>query len=241
MYKWLVLLFLYLTQGLPHGFFGQALPALLRQQGMSLEAIGLMSLVSLPWVLKFFWAPLLDHYQPLKRLTGGRIDGHIRKTWIITANLAAAICLLFIASVDLDIWIGQAAMALALSLFVLTWFVVTQDIATDALAVENISPAQRGLGNSLQVAGYRVGMVIGGGVLLYVFASLGWAGTLWALAGLMVLGLIPLWFWQPAKVQVDKEAVFKHWLGFFKLTGAWGWLLLLFYVQVGRCVRYSND
>lgn len=233
MYKWLVLLFLYLTQGLPHGFFGQALPALLRQQGMSLEAIGLMSLVSLPWVLKFFWAPLLDHYQPFKRLSGGRIDGHIRKTWIISANLFAAMCLLCIASVDLEIWIEQWALALALSLFVLTLFVVTQDIATDALAVENIAPQQRGLGNSLQVAGYRVGMVIGGGVLLYVFASLGWAGTLWALAGLMVLGLIPLWFWQPAKVKVDKEPVFNHWLGFFRLPGAGFWLLLLFTYKLG--------
>ena len=233
MSKWLVLLFLYLTQGLPHGFFGQALPALLRQQGMSLEAIGLMSLVSLPWVLKFFWAPLLDHYQPLKRLTAGCIDGHIRKTWIITANLLAAVCLLLIASVDLVIWIEQWALALALSLFVLTLFVVTQDIATDALAVENIPAEQRGLGNGLQVAGYRVGMVIGGGVLLYVFASLGWTGTLWALAGLMVLGLIPLWFWQPAKVNVDKEPVFKHWLGFFRLPGAWFWLILLFTYKLG--------
>ena len=59
MFKWWVLLTLYLTQGLPHGFFSQALPTLLRQQGMSLEAIGLMSLVSLPWVLKFLWAVIV--------------------------------------------------------------------------------------------------------------------------------------------------------------------------------------
>jgi PAT family beta-lactamase induction signal transducer AmpG len=135
MFKWWVLLTLYLTQGLPHGFFSQALPTLLRQQGMSLESIGLMSLVSLPWVLKFLWAPLLDHYQPLKRLTGGRIDGHIRKTWIISANSVAAIVLIFIASTPLDFWINQAAVGLACALFVLTIFVVTQDIATDALAV----------------------------------------------------------------------------------------------------------
>jgi PAT family beta-lactamase induction signal transducer AmpG len=233
MLKWWVLLTLYLTQGLPHGFFSQALPTLLRQQGMSLEAIGLMSLVSLPWVLKFLWAPLLDHYQPLKRFTGGRIDGHIRKTWIISANAVAATVLILIASTPLDFWINQAAVGLACALFVLTIFVVTQDVATDALAVENIAPAQRGLGNSVQVAGYRLGMIVGGGLLLAIFAQLGWAGTLWALAGLMLLGLIPLWFWQPANVNVDKELVFNHWLGFLRLPGAGAWLLLLLTYKVG--------
>ncbi len=233
MFKWWVLLALYLTQGLPHGFFAQALPTLLREQGMSLEAIGLMSLVSLPWVLKFLWAPLLDHYQPLKRLTGGRIDGHIRKTWIIGANAIAAFVLIFIASISLEFWINQAAVGLACALIVLTTFVVTQDIATDALTVENIPAHQRGLGNSLQVAGYRIGMIIGGGVLLAVFSQLGWQGTLWALASLMLLGLIPLWFWQPVAVKVDKQPVFTHWLGFFKLSGAGSWLLLLLTYKVG--------
>ena len=233
MFKWWVLLTLYLTQGLPHGFFSQALPTLLRQQGMSLEAIGLMSLVSLPWVLKFLWAPLLDHYQPLKRLTGGCIDGHIRKTWIISANAIAALVLIFIASMPLEYWINQAAVGLACALLVLTGFVVTQDIATDALAVENIPTAQRGFGNSLQVAGYRIGMIIGGGLLLAIFAQLGWTGTLWALAGLMILGLIPLWFWQPAPVKVNNEPVLQHWMGFLRLPGAGAWLLLLLTYKVG--------
>lgn len=233
MFKWWVLLTLYLTQGLPHGFFSQALPTLLRQQGMSLEAIGLMSLVSLPWVLKFLWAPLLDHYQPLKRLTGGCIDGHIRKTWIISANAIAALVLIFIASMPLEYWINQAAVGLACALLVLTVFVVTQDIATDALAVENIPTAQRGFGNSLQVAGYRMGMIIGGGFLLAIFAQLGWAGTLWALAGLMILGLIPLWSWQPAPVKVNNEPVLQHWMGFLRLPGAGAWLLLLLTYKVG--------
>jgi len=233
MFKWWVLLALYLTQGLPHGFFAQALPTLLREQGMSLEAIGLMSLVSLPWVLKFLWAPLLDHYQPLKRLTGGRIDGHIRKTWIISANAIAAFVLIFIASISLEFWINQAAIGLACALIVLTTFVVTQDIATDALTVENIPAHQRGLGNSLQVAGYRIGMIIGGGVLLAVFSQLGWQGTLWALASLMLVGLIPLWFWQPVVVKVDKQPVFTHWLGFLKLSGAGSWLLFLLTYKVG--------
>jgi PAT family beta-lactamase induction signal transducer AmpG len=128
---------------------------------------------------------------------------------------------IFIAALPLDFWINQAAVGLACALLLLTVFVVTQDITTDALAVENIAPAQRGFGNSVQVAGYRIGMIASGGLLLTIFAQLGWAGTLWALVGLMIFCLTPLWFWQPAYVSVDKEPLLDHWLGFLRLPRAW--------------------
>lgn len=233
MYKWIVLLALYLSQGLPHGFFGQALPTFLRQQGMSLEGIGLMSLVFIPWVLKFLWAPLLDHYKPLSRLTGGRFSLHIRKEWILLANVMAAFVLAGISMVSIDTWIQEATLLLSFSLMVMTVFIVTQDIATDALAVENIPPAQRGLGNSLQVAGYRVGMIISGAVLLSAFAVLGWQGTLLTLSLLMIVTLIPLWFWKPAPVQVDQEPVFQHWLDFVRAPDMWLWLVMLVTYKFG--------
>ena len=42
---------LYVAQGLPYGFFTQALPVLLRKQGMALPLIGLAQLLTLPWAL----------------------------------------------------------------------------------------------------------------------------------------------------------------------------------------------
>ncbi|MBT12813.1 MAG: hypothetical protein CMI02_12355 [Oceanospirillaceae bacterium] len=62
MNKWFALSGLYLVQGLPHGFFGQAMPVLLREQGLDLTLIGLLSIVSAPWALKFIWAPWLDRF-----------------------------------------------------------------------------------------------------------------------------------------------------------------------------------
>ena len=47
----------------------------------------------------------------------------------------------------------------------------TQDIATDGLAVDMLEPPERGLANGVQVAGYRVGMIVGGGALLILFAT----------------------------------------------------------------------
>jgi PAT family beta-lactamase induction signal transducer AmpG len=56
---------LYFAQGLPFGFFVQAIPVILRSAGVSLSAIGFTSLLTLPWALKFLWAPYLDRvYSP---------------------------------------------------------------------------------------------------------------------------------------------------------------------------------
>ena len=229
MTKWWVLFCLYLTQGLPHGFFSQALPALLREQGASLEKIGLMSLVGLPWLLKFLWAPALDHYRPLPKLMAGV---HLRKRWIALANLAALVGLFLIGLETLDFWL-ENELLLILALIVLTFFIVSQDISTDALAVENIQPQQRGLGNSLQVAGYRLGMVVSGGALLAAFPLFGWQGVMWIMAGLMFVVLIPLWFWQPAEPQTSPALTKKDWLVFFQQPHWLAWLLLLLVYKVG--------
>jgi len=59
-HKILLLTALYAAQGLPYGFFTQALPVLLRDAGLSLKAISATSLLFLPWALKFLWAPFVD-------------------------------------------------------------------------------------------------------------------------------------------------------------------------------------
>ena len=68
----------------------------------------------------------------------------------------------------------------------------TQDIATDGLAVSLLSESERGLGNGVQVAGYRVGMIIGGGVLLILFDHLGWSGVFGSMAALLLLATVPI-------------------------------------------------
>ncbi len=47
---------LYFAQGLPYGFFTQALPVVLRESGFSLIAISATGVLFAPWALKFLWA-----------------------------------------------------------------------------------------------------------------------------------------------------------------------------------------
>jgi predicted MFS family arabinose efflux permease len=189
-YKIVLLASLYISQGLPYGFFTQALPALLRYHGVSLAAIGLMSLLSLTWACKFLWAPLVD-------LFGSNRFGY-RKSWIVPLQIAAALLLLCTALIDpskaLFVVVGIAFLANVIA--------ATQDVATDALAIDILQPAERGVGNGIQIAGYRIGMIIGGGVLLIVFGHFGWANTFLALGGILLVGVMPVSLYREHKHSV---------------------------------------
>jgi MFS family permease len=174
---------LYLSQGLPFGFFTQALPVLLRNQGASLTAIGLSALLTAPWALKFLWAPLVDSYGGRGASGPGR-----RRAWILPLQWATVGVLVLLALTDT---VSHPAWLLGCVL-VTNLLAATQDIATDALAVDILRPEERGLGNGVQVAGYRVGMIIGGGALLIVFHHAGWMLTFLGAAMVLALATLPI-------------------------------------------------
>ncbi|MEK9712488.1 MAG: MFS transporter [Thalassolituus sp.] len=218
-FKWFALISLYLVQGLPHGFFGQAMPVLLREQGVDLRSIGLMSLVALPWALKFIWAPVLDRYT--------LIPNEYRRSWILAMNHTAVLVLIGLSFVSLPWLTSEALLLLVGILITVNLLTATQDIATDAVAVENLSVRERGLGNGIQVGGYRIGMVLAGGALLSVFSWLGWQFSLLTLALMMFLGSLPLYFWKPAQHTISKGSIASQWAGFFRLDGALLWLCMI--------------
>jgi PAT family beta-lactamase induction signal transducer AmpG len=217
--KWLALISLYMVQGLPHGFFGQAMPVMLREQGVDLRSIGLMSLVALPWALKFIWAPILDRYTLL--------PGEYRRSWILAMNHTAVLALVVLSFVPLPWLINDGILTIAIVLLLVNLLTATQDIATDAMAVENLSIKERGIGNGIQVGGYRIGMVLAGGALLSFYSYIGWQAALLSVAGLMLIGSMPLYFWKPRKHTAEPSTMWSQWQGFFRLDGALIWLLLI--------------
>ena len=177
---------LYLSQGLPFGFFTQALPVFLRQQGVSLTAISLTSLLSLPWALKFLWSPWVD------AVGRGRVDQ--RQRWILPLQLGAALTMFAVAWLDPK----QALWAVLGAVLVANALAATQDIATDGMATQLLSASERGWGNGVQVAGYRVGMIVGGGALLIVYDRAQWSGTFLVLSALILAATAPLVVTWPA-------------------------------------------
>ena len=211
---------LYFSQGLPFGFFTQGLPVLLRQRGFSLTEIGFSSLLAAPWALKWLWAPLVDRwYWPAL----GR-----RRSWIVPLQLATAAILVVLALLG-----GVASMQLLIgAVLMLNLLAATQDVATDGLAVELLPQSERGIANGLQVAGYRLGMIVGGGALLIWHDRLGSFGTFLIMGLLTALATLPVLFSREreAPTAPNEGLRVRHWL---RRPGAWRLLALLVAYKAG--------
>lgn len=220
MKRFAILASLYVAQGLPFGFFTQALPVRMREEGVGLGAIGLTSLLAIPWALKFLWAPLVDRH-------GTRVR------WILPLQLASTLTLVAISFVP-----PERSWSLVLAAVLLTnLFAATQDVATDGLAVDLLAPRERGLGNGIQVGGYRVGMILGGGVLLGALATLGWGWTLRALALLLALSTLPAIFTPTVeRIVAPTRSSLRALLDAALRPGARGWLVVLLVYKSGDAI-----
>ncbi|CAM2070171.1 MFS transporter [Sulfidibacter corallicola] len=227
--KFILLACLYFSQGMPYGFFSQALPAILRERDMSLTHIGLTYLLLLPWALKFLWAPLVDEL-------GIPGFGH-RKTWLVAAQVLTVTVLLYLGLyAGLDD--GGGTSLLFWGFFLANLLAATQDIATDGMAVNLLSPEERGIGNGIQVAGYRLGMIVGGGVLLSFFGSLGWRGIFLFMAGLLVLSTLPALSWREpgAASGRTREGYWEIFSHVWRKPGFPVWLGLIAFYKFGEAM-----
>jgi len=214
---------LYLSQGLPFGFFTQALPVLLDKMGLSLPAIGLAHLLAAPWALKFVWSPWLD------RRDAGRFG---RRRGVILATQVLSVALLALLSIRST---GPSVPMLLASVLLVNLLAATQDIATDGLAVDILSERELGWGNGIQVAGYRVGMILGGGLMLYVFDVTGFRVTLLALAAILLVATVPIALFRekPVAPPPRESPSLSFW---WNRPGGFSWLGLLFIYKFGEAL-----
>ena len=154
---------LYIGQGVPFGFQATALPVQLREAGLSLQGLGLLSFLALPWALKPLWAPWVD---AIDLLGIGR-----RRSWLVTMQALQVLTCLIASQLDPA---TQTAGLLGCVLAMNVW-AATQDIATDGFAVDLLRPHELGWGNSAQVIGYKIGMMTGGGLLVWLAGRAGWS------------------------------------------------------------------
>jgi len=186
---------LYFVQGLPFGFQATALPVYLRSEGMSLAGVGLATALALPWSLKILWAPLVD------RFGGGRFGR--RRSWILPLQLLLAATCVAAALVPPDEGLGPIlALVLAMNLLA-----ATLDIAVDGLAVDVLERAELGQGNVAQVVGYKIGMLTGGGLLVWASGAIGWEGLFLAMAGLVGACFLVSLSWREGDPGRPAEAV----------------------------------
>jgi len=229
-HKMVLLAGLYITQFLGLGFIITAVPTIMRENGASLDDIAWIYMLGLIWAIKFMWAPLIDRY-------GSKRYGHYR-SWLIV--LQSAIILSLIAAAFFDI--NHQLPILAVFFSLISIFSATQDIAADALAVTILKPEERGIGNSIQMAGGFIGNLIGGGVVLIAYEWLGWTASLLILAAGTAIPLVNILLHQeqPAPTNLREEKVsYKEIIRFFKRPRIKRWVLLLSMYSLGFSMAYA--
>ncbi len=213
--------FLYFSEGAPIGFIWWALPVLLRNEGADIITISsISSLLILPWMLKFLWAPLIDIFRSAKW-------GF--KMWIAAAQILMALTLFPLISSD-----PSSAISLWITLLLIHSIAASlQDAAVDALIINTAIRTEKGIINAYMQAGMLGGRGLFGGLSLVVAANFGISTVIIALMISISISLLLLLFVKEPPLEVRKNfsgfrknvahafSIKNTWIAiFFALTGA---------------------
>lgn len=196
-------------------------------EGVPLQEIGFLTLVGTAYTIKFLWAPLVDRFAPPLL---GRRRGWMLLTQVL---LAAAILAMGVLSPS------SALMPLALLAVLVAFLSATQDIAFDAYCTDVLRKEERGAGAAIKVMGYRLAMIVSGGLALIMADQwIGWGNTYMVMGGLMLLcALATLMAPEPEHVarapRSLREAVAEPLHEFFTRRGALAVLLLIVLYKLG--------
>jgi PAT family beta-lactamase induction signal transducer AmpG len=166
------------ASGLPFYVLLQLVPAWLRTEGIGLKEIGFFTLVQLPYVWKFLWAPLLDRYS-LPFL--GR-----RRGWLLATQV-----LLLLAIVALGMWSPKEQLPVVMTVaFVVAVWSATLDIVLDAYRRELLPDRELGLGNSVHVQAYRVSSLVPAALGLILADHFSWPSVFAVMALFVGVGIV---------------------------------------------------
>ncbi len=211
------MLLLGFASGLPLALSSGTLQAWLTVEGLDLSTIGFFALAGLPYTFKFVWAPLADRFEPP---AAGR-----RRGWLLITQAGLALTCFVMAELNPSDSIGLVA-ACALAMAFLS---ASQDIVFDAYRTDLLDDHERGAGAAVSVLGYRLAMLVSGGLALVLADTLlGWPGMYRLMGGLFAL-LACVTLWTPRAPQADavRSEVRRELLGFAAMlaAGIGGWLL----------------
>ena len=242
-----IMLGLGFSSGLPFFLTAATLGYWMRDEGVSLKAIGFLSWVGLAYSFKFLWSPLIDR---LDAPWLGRRLGR-RRGWILLAQVVIGCGLVAMALTGPRsglVALGVAALAVAFAS-------ASQDIVVDAWRIEAAETSEElGLLSSTFQLGYRIAVITSDALILFAANHLGWPISYVLMAALMLIGVFAtLKATEPAgadEVLHQKSAEAPLWtlrglfdavvgpfLAFFR---TWGWvgLLMLVFISLYRLPEF---
>ena len=221
------LLVLGFASGLPLALTGGTLQAWATVEQVSLQEIGFLTLVGTAYTLKFLWAPMIDRYAP--PLLGRR------RGWMLLTQILLALGMMVMGTMSP----GKSLLPIAMLAVMLAFLSATQDIAFDAYRTDVLHKEERGAGAALSVLGYRLAMLVSGGLALILADQwLGWGQTYMLMGGLMLLASLATWWAPEPDVPVQApdtlvRAITQPFKEFFSRQGAITVLLLIVLYKLG--------
>ena len=224
----LTMFFFGFTSGLPFLLVGGTLSVWLKESGISLESIGLISYATLTYSFKFLWSPAVDHVRlPLL----GRLGQ--RRSWLLGAQGLLLVSLLMMAVLT-----PNAIGLFLCAVFAAAFAGATQDVVVDAYRIE-IAPAEaQGALAATYTLGYRLALLASGALALVLADLVDWQLVYLTMAVfLMAMMVVTLWAREP-KHSVERatsiaaaieDGVIGPFRDFFhRYTGSIGVALLVF-------------
>ena len=185
-----------LLMGFASGFplplvFG-TLSFLLKDYGIAYASIGAISLVKIPYSLKWLWSPIVDNVKIPFLYKMGR-----RRSWALVTQILLGISIFLISTVNPQ----QNLYLLAIFAFITSFLSATQDIILDAYRVEsfNDEPEKLSSGVAIFVLGYRLGLIFSGAGAIYLASKISWSAVYVIMSLGVLVGLTAIIF--------SKEAV----------------------------------
>lgn len=212
----MILLLLGFSSGLPLALITGTLQAWMTDEGIDLQALGNFSLVTLPYALKFLWAPLLDRFLPPLGGGYGR-----RRGWMLISQYT----LIVLVAVMAHLHPGLQLYAVFLVSLLLAFVSATQDIVVDAYRAELLQRVELGPGASVAIFGYRMGMLTSGAIALSLAQVLPWQTVYCSMAVLQGVGVLAT-LWAPPIIESQyrphtlHDAVVQPFIEYLRRNGA---------------------
>ncbi len=159
----------YFAEGFPFSIIRSVSTVFFRDRGVSLEAVGLTTFFGLPWILKFFWGPLVDEFATKRR-------------WLLAMQAALAV---MIGTAAFLVPLPAAPRLIAILFFAAAFVAATHDIAIDGYYLAALDRQQQTKFLGYRVMAYRAAMLTGTGVIVTIGTSFSWTAA-FLCAGLLL-------------------------------------------------------
>jgi MFS transporter, PAT family, beta-lactamase induction signal transducer AmpG len=158
----------YFAEGFPFSIIRSVSTLFFRDMGVSLEGVGLTTFFGLPWILKFFWGPLVDEFASKRR-------------WLLSMQMALAVLITAVAFLTP---LSGSVRLIAIILFIGAFVAATHDIAIDGYYLTALDKDGQAKFLGYRIMAYRIAMLTGTGVIVTIGTSFSW------LAAFLVAGLL---------------------------------------------------